>query len=86
MILRRSGVNRYLFHQQSRHLFFAARMEKVARERHQWTLPEDKTPKLKVNNSLTRSKDEFRPADGKTVKWYSCGPTVYDHSHMGHAR
>jgi len=61
-------------------------MEKVARERHQWILPDDKTPKLKVNNSLTRSKDEFRPAQGKTVKWYSCGPTVYDHSHMGHAR
>ena len=24
--------------------------------------------------------------DGKQVKWYSCGPTVYDASHMGHAR
>ncbi|CAG5114156.1 Oidioi.mRNA.OKI2018_I69.chr2.g8224.t1.cds [Oikopleura dioica] len=61
-------------------------MEKIARERWQWTMPEDNTPKLKVNNSLTRNKDEFRPANGKTVKWYSCGPTVYDHSHMGHAR
>lgn len=26
------------------------------------------------------------PKDGRNVKWYSCGPTVYDASHMGHAR
>ena len=43
---------------------------------------------LKVWNSLTRSKNDFVPidADGKTVKWYSCGPTVYDDAHLGHAR
>ena len=28
----------------------------------------------------------FRPAKGRTVKWYTCGPTVYDACHMGHAR
>lgn len=43
-------------------------------------------PVLKLYNSLTRTKTEFKPAvDGK-IKWYSCGPTVYDSSHMGHAR
>lgn len=26
------------------------------------------------------------PLDGNKVLWYSCGPTVYDSSHMGHAR
>jgi cysteinyl-tRNA synthetase len=26
------------------------------------------------------------PTSGKRVTWYSCGPTVYDASHMGHAR
>lgn len=26
------------------------------------------------------------PLDSNNVKWYSCGPTVYDASHMGHAR
>ena len=56
------------------------------RERAVWELPEDNSPKLKFNNSLTREKNEFRPQNGKTVHWYSCGPTVYDHSHMGHAR
>jgi len=31
-------------------------------------------------------KDEFVPANGNVVNWYCCGPTVYDASHMGHAR
>ena len=29
---------------------------------------------------------EFVPINGRYVKWYNCGPTVYDSSHMGHAR
>ncbi|KAJ3096552.1 hypothetical protein HDU97_005786 [Phlyctochytrium planicorne] len=41
---------------------------------------------LKVNNSMTHTKTEFIPAEGKHVKWYTCGPTVYDSSHLGHAR
>ena len=28
----------------------------------------------------------FVPQHGKRVLWYSCGPTVYDTSHMGHAQ
>lgn len=52
-----------------------------------WTKPEAKeTPKLKLFNSLTRQKEEFIPLDGNNIQWYSCGPTVYDASHMGHAR
>lgn len=45
-------------------------------------------PKLKVYNSLTRSKVPFVTQDpaGKEIKWYGCGPTVYDDSHLGHAR
>jgi len=30
--------------------------------------------------------DVFVPQNGNQVLWYSCGPTVYDASHMGHAR
>lgn len=41
---------------------------------------------LRVSNSLTNHKDEFVPNEGKQVKWYICGPTVYDSSHLGHAR
>ncbi len=28
----------------------------------------------------------FVPAEGKLIRWYSCGPTVYDAAHIGHAR
>ncbi|KAH0129371.1 hypothetical protein KCU67_g17039, partial [Aureobasidium melanogenum] len=43
-------------------------------------------PKLKLWNSLTRSKVDFVPLESAKVSWYSCGPTVYDFSHLGHAR
>ena len=45
-------------------------------------------PPLKIYNSLTRSKTLFVPikAEEKQVSWYACGPTVYDDSHLGHAR
>uniref|UniRef100_A0A665TVS4 Cysteine--tRNA ligase, cytoplasmic n=1 Tax=Echeneis naucrates TaxID=173247 RepID=A0A665TVS4_ECHNA len=43
-------------------------------------------PQLLVYNSLTRSKELFIPQKGNKVTWYCCGPTVYDASHMGHAR
>ncbi|OBZ70919.1 Cysteine--tRNA ligase, cytoplasmic [Grifola frondosa] len=53
-----------------------------------WTLPTRKAeePVLRVYNSLTRTKTEFVATNGRLVKWYNCGPTVYDASHMGHAR
>lgn len=42
---------------------------------------------LKLSNSLTGRKDLFVSSDGSNrVTWYMCGPTVYDHSHLGHAR
>eukprot|EP00922_Rhytidocystis_sp_ex-Travisia-forbesii_P037625 GHVS01056046.1.p1 GENE.GHVS01056046.1~~GHVS01056046.1.p1 ORF type:complete len:700 (+),score=106.70 GHVS01056046.1:152-2101(+) len=43
---------------------------------------------LFVNNSMCgNSKVEFvTTKGGRQVTWYGCGPTVYDHAHMGHAR
>ena len=41
---------------------------------------------LKIYNSLTREKHEFVPLTPGVVKMYVCGVTVYDHSHIGHAR
>ena len=37
-------------------------------------------------NTLSRRKEKFEPADGKTVRMYNCGPTVYDHAHIGNFR
>jgi cysteinyl-tRNA synthetase len=41
---------------------------------------------LKVFNTLTGKKEVFKPLQGGKVGIYVCGPTVYDHSHVGHAR
>lgn len=41
---------------------------------------------IRIYNSLKKSKQDLIPLDGKTVKMYSCGVTVYDRCHIGHAR
>lgn len=38
---------------------------------------------MKLHNTLTRQIEEFTPLDNKNVRMYSCGPTVYDHIHIG---
>ena len=44
------------------------------------------TTELKLLNSLTQQVEPFVPLDPRLVKWYVCGPTVYDAAHVGHAR
>ena len=41
---------------------------------------------LKIYNTLSNQKEEFRPIDTNNVGIYVCGMTVYDFCHMGHAR
>jgi len=41
---------------------------------------------LKIYNTLTGRKEEFTPLRDREVGMYACGVTVYDHSHLGHAR
>ena len=41
---------------------------------------------MKIHNTMTGKKEDFIPIDGKNVKMYACGITVYDLSHIGHAR
>ena len=43
-------------------------------------------PDFRLYNSLTRSVEPFAPADGKTVRLYTCGPTVYNRAHLGNFR
>ncbi len=41
---------------------------------------------IKIHNTLTRHKEEFKPINEGNVGIYVCGPTVYGHSHIGHAK
>jgi cysteinyl-tRNA synthetase len=41
---------------------------------------------IKLYNTLTRNVEEFKPIHKEWVGFYSCGPTVYDYAHIGHAR
>lgn len=37
-------------------------------------------------NTLTRRTEPFAPADGRTIRMYTCGPTVYNPAHLGNFR
>jgi cysteinyl-tRNA synthetase len=41
---------------------------------------------LRLYNTLTRQKENFQPIDPVRVRLYACGPTVYDHLHIGNGR
>jgi cysteinyl-tRNA synthetase len=41
---------------------------------------------MRLYNTLSRRLDDFAPADARTVKLYTCGPTVYDVAHIGNLR
>ena len=41
---------------------------------------------LKIYNTLTNKKEEFKPIDPAHITMYVCGPTVYDFAHVGNAR
>ena len=41
---------------------------------------------MKLYNTLTKKIEEFIPNNGKEIKMYTCGPTVYNYSHIGNIR
>lgn len=41
---------------------------------------------IRIYNTLTRRKEEFKPIEEGKVKMYVCGPTVYNYIHIGNAR
>src|SRR6476659_3504299 len=44
------------------------------------------SPEFRLYNTMSRTVEPFAPADGKTVRIYSCGPTVYNPAHLGNFR
>jgi len=54
---------------------------------YRWTLPVSRhINQLRIYNSFSRKKEIFIPLSRKSIRWYCCGPTVYDVAHLGHAR
>jgi len=41
---------------------------------------------IKLYNTLTKQVEDFEPIDPNNVRLFVCGPTVYDYSHLGHAK
>ena len=41
---------------------------------------------MHIYNSLSRTKEELRPIEPGHVKFYTCGPTVYNFAHIGNFR
>ena len=41
---------------------------------------------MKIYNTLSRTKEVFKPIEEGKIKMYVCGPTVYDYMHIGNAR
>src|SRR5690348_6363141 len=44
------------------------------------------SPEFRLYNTMTRAVEPFAPADGESVRIYSCGPTVYNPAHLGNFR
>lgn len=49
-------------------------------------ISKSKMDSLQIYNSLTRSKQVFKPIEPGKVRMYVCGMTIYDYCHIGHAR
>jgi len=43
-------------------------------------------PDFRLYNTMTRGAENFAPQDGRTVRMYTCGPTVYNPAHLGNFR
>ncbi|KAM8975340.1 putative cysteine--tRNA ligase, mitochondrial isoform 2-T2 [Pelodytes ibericus] len=50
-----------------------------------WTPPSGHDTGIRVYNSLSKRKEPLILLNPSLATWYSCGPTVYDQSHLGHA-
>uniref|UniRef100_UPI00358FDCE6 probable cysteine--tRNA ligase, mitochondrial isoform X1 n=2 Tax=Myxine glutinosa TaxID=7769 RepID=UPI00358FDCE6 len=59
--------------------------EKPRASRIPWIKPVGWPTGIVVRNSLSRDRQPLLLARPNTATWYSCGPTVYDHTHLGHA-
>ncbi|CAG9856584.1 unnamed protein product [Phyllotreta striolata] len=55
------------------------------RKNHHWLAPTGWDTGIKVHNCITKQKEPLILKNKQFMTWYTCGPTVYDSSHLGHA-
>lgn len=55
------------------------------RRKHTWHQPDGYDTGIKIYNCSTKTKVPLITQHKNIIKWYTCGPTVYDSSHVGHA-
>lgn len=65
--------------------YFQLSSATIQRFKHTWTLPQGYATPITVYNCVTRRREPLIVRDKDAVTWYTCGPTVYDSSHLGHA-
>ncbi|NXV90736.1 SYCM protein, partial [Calonectris borealis] len=63
----------------------ARRCCRSAARRREWVPPAGRDSGIVAYNSRSRSKEPLVLATEGVATWYSCGPTVYDRAHLGHA-
>ncbi|XP_060525825.1 probable cysteine--tRNA ligase, mitochondrial [Cylas formicarius] len=55
------------------------------RLKHTWEAPDGFSTGISIYNCVTRRQEPFVVKNKDSVTWYTCGPTVYDSPHVGHA-
>ncbi|KAK9837818.1 hypothetical protein WJX74_005695 [Apatococcus lobatus] len=84
--------SQHLLWQQQFHRISSSPVCKAAQVAEQRTsaqgLPQAESKQLRLHNTMTKRLEEVtaRPGTDNTIAMYVCGPTVYDYSHIGHAR
>lgn len=56
------------------------------RFKYEWKLPTGWDTGIQIYNRINKKNVPLIVSNKNFVKWYICGPTVYDASHIGHAR
>ncbi|KAM9829507.1 probable cysteine--tRNA ligase, mitochondrial isoform X1 [Syngnathus typhle] len=79
----RNQVNSFL--RRAKRLVKARIRGTCSRSEKKWFLPTGYDTGLKTFNSLSKQKEPLILSREGVATWYSCGPTVYDHAHLGHA-
>lgn len=81
----RNKVMMRTFRTVHQHRFVNTDAKSFHRDRPQWIKPDGYDTKVSVYNPMTRCKVPLILKTENLLKWYMCGPTVYDSAHIGHA-